>query len=384
LFDFWHRSLERLEKKITLISAMDYDPAFFSFEQLLVMISCFYRAGSKIRLSMYRAGLLKQKTLPCFVISIGNIMAGGAGKTPMAIYLAELLIKMGKSPLVISRGYKGSLKTGAGVVGDSKTILLDADVAGDEPYMMARRKTFPVVVGKDRYKAGMLAIEELNPDVIVLDDAFQHVKLKKDLNILLFDHDSPLGNKRMLPAGRLRETPSMAKKRANAIVFTRCPGKNSLGTRAKEIISQYGSVPFFKTIHSPFLFKMLPREKTRVPVPCYNDSLKGRHGFLFSGIANNKSFRDAAQEFGVKVVDHLEFKDHYRYKKADISLILKRASEIGTDLIITTEKDWVKLDRDIEWSADLAVMSIRIAFENAQGFQAFIRSRLKEEHITIG
>ena len=217
----------RLEKKITQISDQDYDPAFFSFEQLLVTASCLYQAGSGLRLRLYRSGLLKPKRLPCFVISIGNIMAGGVGKTPMAIYLAELLTKMGKRPVVISRGYKGSLKTGAGIVSNGETIFLDTDVAGDEPYMMVRRKTFPVVVGKDRYTAGMLAIEQLNPDVIVLDDAFAHVKLERDLDILLFDHDRPLGNNRMLPAGRLRETPFMSKKRAHAIVLTRCPEKKA-------------------------------------------------------------------------------------------------------------------------------------------------------------
>ena len=389
--DSW---LGRLEKKITRISSMDYDPAFFSLEQLLVMISFLYQAGSKIRLRMYGAGLLKQKTLPCFVISIGNIVVGGAGKTPMAIYLADLLTKMGKKPLVISRGYKGSLKSDAEIVGDAETIFLDADAAGDEPYMMARRKSFPVVVGKDRYAAGMLAIKQLNPDVIVLDDAFQHLKLKKDLNILLFDHECPLGNKRMLPAGRLRETPAMSKKRANAIVFTRCPEKDNPENRVndnagqtaflhqkdrdfqKGLLRQYGEIPFFKTYHSPFLFQMLPRGEKRVAGPGHPDSLTGRRGLLFSGIASNQSFRDAAQELGVNVVDHLEFTDHYRYKKDDILLIQKRTRETGADLIITTEKDWVKLDSNIEWRVDLAVIGIRIIFEKAQEFETFIRSRL--------
>ncbi len=392
------------------------------------MASWLYQAGSNIRLRLYQLGWLRQKTLPCFVISIGNIMAGGAGKTPMAIYLAELFTKMGKQSLVISRGYKGSLKTGAGVVGDGKIIFLDADAAGDEPYMMARRKTFPVLVGKDRYRAGMLAINQLNPDVIILDDAFQHVKLKKDLDILLFDHDRPLGNKRMLPAGRLRETPAMSKNRANAIVFTRCPekaeigkteiekvetektdtGKASFGTQAQNIISQYGDVPFFKTYHSPFIQQILPGKKSfgqfspdSIPpdsilngpvlsgqnsfgldysgstLDC-SGSIQGRSGFLFSGIANNESFRDAAEELGVKVLDHLEFKDHYRYKKADILLIQKRARECWADLILTTEKDWVKLSQDIQWDKDLAVIGIQIKFENAKAFEGFIKSRLDE------
>jgi tetraacyldisaccharide 4'-kinase len=104
---------ENLEKKITKISAMDYEPALFSLEWLLVLISLVYKAGAGLRLHMYQTGLLKSRQLPCFVISIGNIMAGGAGKTPMAIYLAQLLTKMGKNPVVISRGYKGSFGNGA-------------------------------------------------------------------------------------------------------------------------------------------------------------------------------------------------------------------------------------------------------------------------------
>ncbi|MCP4718843.1 MAG: tetraacyldisaccharide 4'-kinase, partial [Desulfobacteraceae bacterium] len=315
--------LTRLEKKITRISDRDYRAELFSLEQLLVMASGVYRLGSDLRLRLYRAGLLKSKRLPCFVISIGNIMAGGAGKTPMAIYIAELLIKMGKRPVVISRGYKGSLKDRAGVVGDGKTLFLDAGKAGDEPYMMAVRKRFPVVVGADRYAAGKLAIDLLNPDVIILDDAFAHVRLERDLNILLFDHDRPLGNKRILPAGRLRETPAMSKNRTQAIVFTRCPEKEWSSNqvrdgRQKDIFSQYGQIPCFKTCHAPYLLELLSsKSRPGAALPC-PDFLKDRSGLLFSGIANNKSFRQTAEELGVKVVDHLEFKDHYRYKRADI------------------------------------------------------------------
>jgi tetraacyldisaccharide 4'-kinase len=384
LSDSW---FTRLEKKITRISDQDYRPAFFSLEQLLVMASGLYRAGSDLRLELYRAGFLKTKRLPCFVISIGNIMAGGAGKTPMAIYIAELLIKMGKRPVVISRGYKGSLGTGAKIVGDGKTLFMDARVAGDEPYMMARRKTFPVVVGKDRYTAGKLAVSQLNPDVIVLDDAFAHVKLARDLDILLFDHDRPLGNRRMLPAGRLRETPAMSKNRAHAIVLTRCPEKMETGKKETEkkwigkkvsenIFSQYGGVPFFKTAHIPYLLKYLLRKKNAGAAPAGLESLKGRSCLLFSGVANNVSFRQTAAAFGVNVVDHLEFKDHYRYKRSDILRIQTRAAQIRADLIATTEKDWVKLDRDLQWETDLAVIGIKIKFEDANAFEGFIQSRL--------
>ncbi len=374
MFEPW---LNRLEKKITRISDQVYEPDLFSLEQGLVVASRFYRAVTTLRIKLYQWGLLKEKKLPCFVISIGNILAGGAGKTPMAFYLAELLIRMGKKPVVISRGYKGSLKGEAGMVSDGSTLFLSAHTAGDEPVMMARRHLFPVVVGRDRYRAGMLAIEHLNPDVMILDDGFQHLQLKKDLNILLFDHDRPLGNSRLLPAGRLRESVGLSKNRCQALVFTRCPKTPDLPGPVQDILDHHGDLPFFKTYHVPFLMKMLPGKKRPGPVIHSPGPLKGRPGLLFSGIATNESFRKAAQELGVKVMDHLEFKDHYRYKGADILGIQQRAGEIGTDLIVTTEKDWVKLDPEIPWDQDLAVIGIEIKFENAPAFENFIRSRLK-------
>lgn len=377
MFEPWRNWLNQLEKKITRISDQAYEPDFFSLEQLLVKASWVFHMGANLRLRLYGSGLLGEKRLPCFVISIGNILAGGAGKTPMAMYLAELLIQMGKRPVVISRGYKGSLKAGAGIVSDGKTLFLSLDQAGDEPYMMAKRQTFPVVVGKDRYRAGMLAIERLKPDVIILDDGFQHLGLKKNLNILLFDHDRPLGNSRMLPAGRLRETPAMSRKRCHALVFTRCPENPDVTPPVKDIIRQYGNIPFFQTRHAPFLLQMLFGKKISGAVNPYPQTLKDRPGLLFSGIANNDSFRKAAQELGVNIRDHLEFKDHYRYKRADIFGIQERARELGIDLILTTEKDWVKLDRNILWETDLAVIGIGIRFENAHAFENYIRSRLE-------
>jgi len=223
----------------------------------------------------------------------------------------------------------------------------------------------------------MLAIEKLNPNVIVLDDAFQHVRLERNLDILLLDHDRPLGNNRVLPAGRLRETVSMAKKRVHAIAFTRCPEKDHSADKLPDIIGQFGPVPWFKTCHTPFVLKYLPRKKTSGLASDSPDLLKGRNGLVFSGISNNPSVRDTAASIGVNVMDHLEFKDHYRYKRADILRIQKRAKDIGADLIVTTEKDWVKLDLQTDWWSDLAVISIRIDFADEQGFKSFVQSRIK-------
>jgi tetraacyldisaccharide 4'-kinase len=378
---------ENLEKKITRISAMDYEPALFSLEWLLVLISWVYKAGAGLRLQMYQTGLLKSRRLPCFVISIGNIMAGGAGKTPMAIYLAKLLKKMGKNPVVISRGYKGTFGTGAKIVGDGKTVFLSAETAGDEPYMMAKRKIFPVVVGKDRYTAGKLAIKELNPDIIILDDGFQHLKLKRDINILLFDHDRPLGNKKMLPAGRLRETPAMSKSPVHTIIFTRSPEKTDVGQKMDNrqtlgLLEQYSDISCFKSFHTPSLFKLILSDKKLSEYPKKVrdlnslDILKGRKAILFSGIANNRAFAADVRKLGCNIVDHLEFKDHFIYKSSDIHMIQKKTSSLKADMVVTTEKDWVKIGHDIEWTVDVAVIGINIKFQNPTQFESFLKTQM--------
>jgi tetraacyldisaccharide 4'-kinase len=175
---------------------------------LLYGVSTVYGAAQKIRATGHRHNLLQSKSLPCRVIAIGNITAGGTGKTPMTIYLARELQQSGKRVAVVSRGYKGAAEKGGGIVSDGQNVLMDAGRAGDEPLLIASRlKGIPVVVGKNRYEAGMLAIREFQPEIIVLDDAYQHLKLKRDINLVLLDHDRPFGNSHLLPRGILREPP---------------------------------------------------------------------------------------------------------------------------------------------------------------------------------
>ncbi len=376
LFKHW---LVYLEKRIVDISGNNYRPRLFSFEHFLVAVSRLYEAGVRLWLAMYKTGILKQKQLPCFVVSIGNIMAGGSGKTPMAVHLAESLIGMGYKPVVVSRGYKGTLGKLAGIVGDGNQVFLDADTAGDEPFMMAQKKRFPVVVGKNRYEAGRLALDKLDVDVIILDDGFQHMRLARDMNLVLFDHDAPLGNTRMLPAGRLRETPVMACERIHGILLTRCP-ENELETGRNSMPDVIGNafkeIPFFKTWHQPYLADFCPKDVT-TDVPDSFGFLKNRKAVLFSGIARNDSFRETVSRLGVKVLGHLEFQDHYRYKQSDFTNLRDYAQAMGADIILTTEKDWVKVDRFFAWERDVAVIGIRIGFDNPDSFTDFVESRLK-------
>jgi len=369
--------MDRCEKRLTQMSNSDYQPVLFSVEWIAVVISYLYGMGVRFRLWMYAKMILKQKKLPCYVISVGNIVVGGAGKTPMAIYLAQVLKKMGNKALVLSRGYKGRYKHSAGIVSDGEKIFLGAEDCGDEPYMMAKRRSFPVVIGKDRFKAGIKAINAFNPDVIILDDGFQHLKLKRDLDLILLDYTSPLGNNRFLPAGRLRESPEISAKRTDALIFTRCGNMDKNAETNKEVMLHYQDCPRFKTFHRPFISKHIICASSLKKTIQKVKELKGKHAVLFSGIAKNDSFYHTMAKLGIKVLDHLEFRDHYRYKKADILTINNLAKKVSADVVLTTEKDWAKLDQNLKWDLDLIVIGIQIEFEHPEKFESFLNSRLK-------
>ncbi|MBF0377092.1 MAG: tetraacyldisaccharide 4'-kinase [Desulfamplus sp.] len=393
---------------------------FNVFRVLLFVLSTIYGAVVSLRIWLYEKQILKSRKVPCFVISIGNVVAGGSGKTPMAIYIAEMVKSLGFNPVVISRGYGGSLskkrlRTDSSdsskmrifinnsrasisdvscnvIVGDGNTLFETPEVVGDEPFMMASRLSFPVVVGKDRFKAAIMALSNITAqkiDVIILDDGFQHIQLKRDLNIVLMDYSRPFGNGYLLPAGRLREPAKRAIDRADIIVFTRYPDDNLKSfdkSYVERIVSHKGKMKtFFITKHRPFLHTFLPNNQTSLD---YNSNifkqytlndLKNRKGCLFSGIADNQSFRKTVENLGVSVKAHLEFNDHHMYKSGEILTILDTFKECGADLLITTEKDYARLvmDKQYIWSMDFAVIGIEIDFLNKKDeFQNVIYKNL--------
>ncbi len=357
-----------------------------SFDQVLAGCASVYKAGVRLRYALYGSGVMKSRRLDCPVISIGNLAVGGSGKTPMAVWLAKMLAEKGVHPVVISRGYRGTLDKEAAVVSDGRDVFLDAKICGDEPYMMAMEKTFPVVVGKDRYKAGLMALETFAPDVVILDDGFQHLKLGRDLNLVLLDYSQPLGNGRMLPAGRLRETLCMAKDRIDAIVFTRCPpdifqldafqldavqepGRRSV---VNDIVKINPPVPVFFCTHEPFVAKLFPAGSDNNATDFQSWIQEGKTAVLFSGLARNASFAQSVQDLGVNIAGHLEFCDHYRYNEPDFKRILARAKALNVDCILTTQKDWVKINPAYFRDVTVAVIGIRLRFSDFQGLEKFI------------
>jgi tetraacyldisaccharide 4'-kinase len=350
--------MNNILKKIESIMTSKRKAGLISFESFLFVLSLIYGGAVKTRETFYKKGVLKSKKLPCIVISIGNITAGGTGKTPMTIYVAKLVKRMGYKVVVISRGYKGLAEKTGGTVSDGKTIFMKADKSGDEPFMIANTlKNIPVVVGKNRFNAGMIAFNSFNPDVIVFDDAYQHLQLERNINLVLLDNSYPFGNHHLLPRGILRE-PLSSLGRRDAFILTRSDVAKDKIVKGGALSSQW--------IYGDWCTQSF-------------EFLRGRRAFVFSGIAKNIDFYNTVKGVKCKVTGFSEFTDHHRYTDSDLNMILQSARESKADFIITTEKDYVKIAGRIAWPVDLVIIGISISFGNYDNaFDNFIRDKLDE------
>lgn len=296
----------------------------------LAILSGPYALLLRLRAIAYGAGLLRSYRLPRPVIAVGNLTVGGTGKTPAVAMLAKYFIARGKRVAVLSRGYGGTLSGKGGIVSDGATILLTPEEAGDEPWLLASTVAgLAVVVGADRYRAGLLAMERLAPDIFILDDGFQHLRLKRDLDILLLDSGRPFGNGRALPAGPLRE-PRPAAQRADLIIYTRC----SDGAE----VAHFPEKPACRAFHH--LVGVTPLAGDDL-LPFAR--LKGMRGVAFAGIADPGPFFRDLEEEGLTLAATVPFPDHCRYGEDEVAEILGAAASCGADYLITTEKDGVKL-----------------------------------------
>ncbi|MBW2219120.1 MAG: tetraacyldisaccharide 4'-kinase [Deltaproteobacteria bacterium] len=355
---------------------------FPSFAWFLYTVSLCYQFLSNIRTALYEKGIFRAKKMPCTVISIGNLVAGGTGKTPMTIYLAELVKKNGNRPVVISRGYRGGAEKSGGIVCDGKSVLMDAGTAGDEPYMMAKTlKDVPILVGSNRLQSCSIALQKFNPDLIILDDAFQHLKLFRDIDIVLLDHSKPLGNQRFLPRGPLRE-PVSALKRGSVFITTR--SRTSSVNWPKELDAVLNGKPIFFTTHRPYVSSIefgitsVLSRNINTGDQLNMDVFKGKKAYLFSGIVRNSDFRASILEYGCIEVGFSEFPDHHFYSPKEMETIFHNAEKTGAEMLVTTEKDFVRISKAISWPVDIIVVGVKISFkEDSSLFDSFINKNLK-------
>ncbi|MCF8066991.1 MAG: tetraacyldisaccharide 4'-kinase [Desulfobacterales bacterium] len=342
-----------------------------------------YAAAVRTVKFCHDSGIFRKKRLTCPVFSIGNITAGGTGKTPMTIYMAALLKELDYSVAILSRGYGGRAEKKGAIVTDGKNILITPDAAGDEPYMMAVRLSgVPVIVGQSRFDAGMLAIKKFNPDIILLDDGFQHRKLFRNLDIVLMDAGHPFGNGHMLPRGALRE-PASSLDRAGAIVLTRSEDNNSAVKQIHKHVSH--NIEVFKSFHKPracFIVKRGLSEEVQASFDSEVEPfhfLRDKTVFVFSGIAKNSDFVDMITGFGCNISGKKLFSDHYRYSEKDLTDILTAAKKTGAETIITTEKDFARVVGRTDWPIELFVIGIDIEMKaDTEKFKNFISKKVKE------
>ncbi len=375
-----------IKKKIERVITGDSKNGYDGFVLLLSMASKVYGGAVKLRRIFYKNGILISKRLSCPIISIGNITVGGTGKTPMTIYVAQVVKNLGYKVAIISRGYKGKAEKIGGIVSDGKGLLMTPEIAGDEPYMMANRlKDVPVIVGKNRFNAGRLAIEKFNPDVIVLDDGFQHLMLQRDLDMVLLDYHRPFGNGHLLPRGVMRE-PVSALLCADVIILTKSDtmNNNETSTSPKKHCPYERKKPVYRSFHHPFVYKIINTEKKifekniQEAFRQNSDCIKGRSVFAFSGLADNHNFLRTLKSFKCNVSGFLEFSDHHPYSERDLDEILSTSKKSMSDCIITTEKDYVRIAHKIDWPGDLFVIGIEIDFgEDKKQFNSFIEAWIK-------
>jgi tetraacyldisaccharide 4'-kinase len=369
----------RLQRQIESIMNDRAEPDRSLLHCALMVASLFYGGGVRLRELAYTKDFLKPNRLPCPVISIGNITLGGTGKTPMTIYVSELLLSYGLTVAVISRGYGGKAEKKGGVVCDGRCILMRPEVSGDEPIMIAKRlQTVPVLVGGDRFKSGETAIRRFKPDVLLLDDAFQHRQLARDMDIVLMDAEMPLGNGYLFPRGVLRED-GVSLKRCHAVVFTRA--EKAIAIPEKNLGNLLNGKPVFQASHEPYLSHVVKSRECEAIDNAVKQAdpgwLSGKRVYAFSGIARNDDFRNEMVGFGCTLVGFSSFPDHYRYGKRDIAKIADAAVHLRADCLATTEKDYFRMSGELNFPMDLAVIGVGIRFMD-DGFDLFIKTRLAQ------
>ena len=346
---------------------------------VLLLLSQVFLMVVKLRRFLYEVRLIRDSTLGVQVIAIGNLTVGGTGKTPVVEKFARELQNQGRTVAILSRGYRSkpppltkrlldrillrSDTTPPRVVSDGRSLLLDSETAGDEPYMLASNlKDVVVLVDKDRVKSGRYAIEKFGCDTLLLDDGFQYWRLAgRRRDIVLIDRQAPFGNEYLLPRGTLRE-PGSHLSRASTIFITKSDG-DTAALRAR-IARHNSTAGIIECIHHPlYLEDVFTGEQHGL------DRLVGLKVAAFSGIAQPESFENSLVRLGSELVYSKRFADHHRFTQQEVLNAVNRSKKRQASAIITTQKDAVrfpKIDR-----RDLPIYFMRVEIKILSGAKDF-------------
>jgi tetraacyldisaccharide 4'-kinase len=324
---------------------------------ILPPLSSLYGVITRTRAVLYNRGTFRAAKLPKPVISVGNITAGGTGKTPLVEWVTKTLAASGKNVCVLTRGYGRDNPKNRVIVSDGSQVFSNPDEAGDEPFLLAKNLEgiAAVISDANRFSAGQGALKHLGSNCFVLDDGFQHMQLARDLNIVTLDATDPWGGKSMLPIGTLRE-PLSGLKRADCIVLTRCDQALNLENIQTEAARLSGDRPIFRS-------KMVSRKF--VPANAsYSTSELSKPVGAFCGVGNPTSFITQLKELGYQPVVQKFFLDHHRYTQADVDELVELANRAGAQCLITTAKDAVKL-QNLNLQLPVFFLDIEIEIDNA-------------------
>lgn len=327
-----------------------------------------YGAAMKARRVLYQTGRFRVHRLGVPVISVGNLTTGGTGKTPLVEWIANELAQKGRRVCILTRGY-GRRSSGTRViVSNGSEILFDANRAGDEPLLLAERLKgrAAVICDANRVSAALWAVDNFKSDVFVLDDGFQHLSVARNLNLLTIDATNPWGNRRLFPAGILRERPAELA-RADCIVITRADDPDQTKELQREINKLSSGCPVFR---SRMTLRGL-REVARRESPAATNEIRASSVAAFCAIGNPESFFSQVRRGGYDLSHMQAFRDHHTYTQADIDRVVRESITAGAQILLTTAKDEVKL-RSLDFALPCYAVDIAIEIEDKKRMIALI------------
>ena len=355
---------------------------------ILYLLSHVYSVLVNLKLDCYKFGIIQSKKLDCFVISLGNITVGGTGKTPTAQHLAKYIRDLGYRVVILNRGYRAKWQGEVGLVSDGKHIYMEADQAGDEAYMLAKHlPEVPVLIGPDRSKTGQYAVEHFGAEVAILDDGFQHWKLKRDVDVVLIDSVNLFGNGYVLPRGTLRE-PITHLERADVCLMTKVdqglPGFNKY---IRDQIAKYGSNPIVvESIHHPqSCIELCDWKRNIADEGMPISTIKGKKVVALSAIGNPTSFEQTVCSTGAEIIESFRFPDHHEYTQEEMVDAMEQAVRQGAEAIVTTEKDAVKLPMEFlaavpeERAIPVYILTVEVVLQDGKNeFEQLLKDKLAQ------
>jgi tetraacyldisaccharide 4'-kinase len=337
-----------------------------AFTPLFALLACMYHAAVTLRCLYF--GKKGAKRLPGYVVSIGNLSLGGTGKTPAVFMIAKWALRAGHHVAVLSRGYGGQYKESVFILSNGIEIYGTSQEGGDEPFLLAKSLPgVPIILAKDRYQAGMEAYKRFGSRFFVLDDGFQHQALGRDLDILLLDGRNPFGNGRLFPWGPLRE-PIGHMRRADTIILTRTDEDSRIVDLIGFLEGRFPGKPIFTSDHIPD--KLFLSDGSIAKDPQF---LQGKKVVAFAGIARPDEFRDTLQKMGARVLLFKAFKDHHPFRIQEMAWLLSESERLGAQYLLTTEKDWVRLDDETKRHSKVGYLTIRFALPSEEAFFSFLK-----------